>query len=46
MEIRVRDIPPEQHKALKMLAVEREITLQEVMLQMIREYIERERGKQ
>ena len=45
MDIRVRNLTPEQHKALKILAAERETNVNQIMLQLIREYIERERGK-
>ena len=41
MEIRVRAVPPTEHKALKRAAVDRGISLNALMLEMIAEYVKK-----
>lgn len=45
MDIRVRGVPPEVHKTLKMIAVEKETSVNQIMLELIAQFVLHEGSK-
>ena len=43
--VTIRDIPKEQHKALRRYCVDEEISLNQLMLRLVREFVEAHEGQ-